>query len=271
MQSNTEIWKQDTMTPKQNNYYGNHFRADREVRQGDIVSPTIFKIIIDAVIRATKEEMKNEDKTTIIFYADDGFIGGFNHTSVQNTLDSFVRNFKSFGLIMNAKKTKAMTLLGSKTIHRLSEEAYHQKITKEGLSCQQKQQLKVKCEFCTEEIQTKSLKQHQLSKRCQEIKRKTPKTQQEVTYFSPTTPSLSKEPETIVLSVDNHSNTICPYSKCLYETHNRERIRRHFRARHPNDIIIIQQEGLLPQCTNCGLFQKNVKTEQHKNTIECQQ
>jgi hypothetical protein len=259
------------MTPKQNNYYGNHFRADREVRQGDIVSPTIFKIIIDAVIRATKEEMKNEDKTTIIFYADDRFIGSFNHTSVKNTLDSFVSNFKSFGLIMNAKKTEAMTLLGSKTIHRLSEEAYHQKITKEGLSCQQKQQLKVKCEFCTEEIQTKSLKQHQLSKRCQEIKRKTPKTQQEVTYFSPTTPSLSKEPETIVLSVDNHSNTICPYSKCLYETHNRERIRRHFRARHPNDIIIIQQEGLLPQCTNCGLFQKNVKTEQHKNTIECQQ
>jgi hypothetical protein len=75
---------------------------------------------------------------------------------------------------MNAKKTKAMTLLGSKTIHRFSEEAYNQKITKEELSCQQTQQLRVKCEFCMEEIQNKSLKQHQLSKRCQEIQRKTP-------------------------------------------------------------------------------------------------
>jgi hypothetical protein len=58
--------------------------------------------------------MRNEEKTTIIFYADNGFIAGFNHIVVQRTLDKFVQNFKSFGLLMNAKKTETMTLASTK-------------------------------------------------------------------------------------------------------------------------------------------------------------
>jgi hypothetical protein len=62
--------------------------------------------------------MRNEtEKTTIVFYAEDGFIGGFNHTIVQRTLDKFVKNFKSFGLLMNVQKTEKMTLAGSKPAH----------------------------------------------------------------------------------------------------------------------------------------------------------
>jgi Reverse transcriptase (RNA-dependent DNA polymerase) len=81
-----QIWEQDTMTLKKI-YFGAHFKAERGVRQGDIVSPTIFNIVMDAVIRASEEEMKEKEKTTIIFYADDGLIGGYNHTIVQETLD----------------------------------------------------------------------------------------------------------------------------------------------------------------------------------------
>jgi hypothetical protein len=40
----------------------------------------------------------------------------------------------------------------------------------------------------------------------------------------------------------------------------------HFRTRHPQDIIIIQQEGLLPQCNNCG---KNAHSGLHSNSKEC--
>jgi hypothetical protein len=47
-------------------------------------------------------------------------------------------------------------------------------------------------------------------------------------------------------------------------------MRKHFRARHPEDIIIIQEEGLLPQCNNCGIFQKNALTERHTSSLECQ-
>jgi Reverse transcriptase (RNA-dependent DNA polymerase) len=63
------------MNPKQNKYFGLHFWSERGVQQGDIVSPTIFNIIIDTVIRATEEEVKSKGKATIVFYPDDGFIG----------------------------------------------------------------------------------------------------------------------------------------------------------------------------------------------------
>jgi hypothetical protein len=57
------------------------------VQQGDAISPTIFNFIIDAVIQASEEAMKNEEKTTIIFYAKYGLIGGSNHVVVQRTLN----------------------------------------------------------------------------------------------------------------------------------------------------------------------------------------
>ena len=48
----------------------------------------------------------------------------------------------------------------------------------------------------------------------------------------------------------------CPDKKCLFVTNNKIKMRKHFRARHWDDIIIIEQEGLLPQCVECGVYQK---------------
>jgi Reverse transcriptase (RNA-dependent DNA polymerase) len=85
------------MPLKQNKCFGTHFCTEQGDRQGDIISPTIFNIIIDTVIRASEENMKakSEEKKTIIFYADDGFIGGYNPIVVQQTLDKFVTKFKN--------------------------------------------------------------------------------------------------------------------------------------------------------------------------------
>jgi hypothetical protein len=60
----------------------------------------------------------------------------------------------------------------------------------------------------------------------------------------------------------------CPVPECLYSTNTRTEMRRHFRARHPDDSIIITEEGKLPQCENCGLFQKIVD-QKHKMSGEC--
>ena len=48
-------------------------------------------------------------------------------------------------------------------------------------------------------------------------------------------------------------------------------MRKHFRWRHLEDIIMIEEEGLLPQCVECGFFQKNVNTPEHLNSEECKQ
>jgi hypothetical protein len=233
---------------------------------------TILTIIIDAVIRASTEQLTPSDKTTIIFYADGGFIGGHKATTVQRTLNAFVKNFKTFGLLMNAEKTKSMTMFGSKPVHRISNDAYNRRITREGKTCQEKQQTMVTCEYCEENVQKKSITQHNLSKKCRNIQRKLPNNQQEVRmYCTLTTPTLLVTPYTITISMDNDTNVPCPHEDCPYYTNKRDCMRRHYRARHPNNIITIAEECLLPQCNNCGLFQGNTHTKQQMDSNECKQ
>jgi hypothetical protein len=62
--------------------------------------------------------------------------------------------------------------------------------------------------------------------------------------------------EIFVLSMDQQTQTICPHTDCPFTTTQRNKMQKHFRTRHPEDIIIIQEEGLLPKCPNCGIFQK---------------
>jgi F0F1-type ATP synthase gamma subunit len=138
---------------------------------------------------ANKNENKKRGKTTIIFYADNGFIGAYNPKVLQQTLDEFVTNLKQFGLQMSIGKSKTITLLGSKPVHQISSDAYSWQITKVGMTCEEKQQVPTRCEFCNEQIQKKSLKQHHHSKNCQNIQKKL-SNQQEPVYCTPTTPIL---------------------------------------------------------------------------------
>ena len=46
-------------------------------------------------------------------------------------------------------------------------------------------------------------------------------------------------------------------------------MREHFRDRHPDDTIVVQQEGLYPRCVRCNMFVQNVGTA-HQATKTCQ-
>ena len=87
--------------------------------QGDPVSPTIFNILVDAVVRAAlldvyePQEAKHGfgwavGKHKICFYAYDGRIAGLNPIWVQTALTAMVRMFEMVGLHTNPSKTKAM-------------------------------------------------------------------------------------------------------------------------------------------------------------------
>ena len=44
-------WKRLTMVARAGGYYGTAFRGERGVTQGYSLSPTIFNVVVDAVVR----------------------------------------------------------------------------------------------------------------------------------------------------------------------------------------------------------------------------
>ena len=46
-----EYWDKSTMVARAGGYYGTGFKGERGVTQGDPLSPTIFNVVVDAVVR----------------------------------------------------------------------------------------------------------------------------------------------------------------------------------------------------------------------------
>ena len=47
----TVYWERTTMVARAGSYYGKGFKGERGVMQGDPLSPTIFNVVVDAVVR----------------------------------------------------------------------------------------------------------------------------------------------------------------------------------------------------------------------------
>jgi hypothetical protein len=85
------VWDLDTIVPKQASFFSTPFRATRGVRQGDILSATIFNIVSDAVIRWVYETAHGNTvgrpPVDSKFYADDGSVSGEEPAEVQQYVD----------------------------------------------------------------------------------------------------------------------------------------------------------------------------------------
>ena len=92
------IWQGDTMVPRQAGYFGKPFEARRGVRVGDTMSPTIFNIMVDAVIRHWRHEHQPDDiEELVLFFADDGMMTGTSQERVQASLDIITRDSHLWG------------------------------------------------------------------------------------------------------------------------------------------------------------------------------
>ena len=270
------IWEDDVLIPKQQMYYGKPFTTQRGVKQGDIVSPTLFNIIIDAVVRHTLYQIYgdgiNIDNTMIQFYADDGIILGENYELIQQILDRLRENFLLFGLEMNLEKTEMMIIKARQKYRKMTQESYDRKITGVGESYNDKQQMMVSCHWCDKLVQRRSLKTHLLSAACTKIKKKKLLEGNIIQQHSDIENLEEEEThETKTYQFDMPLKTICrcPCESCKFQCNTRNKMRRHFRSRHLEDIIIINEEGLLPQCVQCGIFQSNVNSEKHLQSEDC--
>ena len=73
------------MVARAGQYYGKGFKGEQGVTQGDPLSPTIFNVVVDAVVRhwlllATQEAERRGERgrerrhQAALFYADDGMV-----------------------------------------------------------------------------------------------------------------------------------------------------------------------------------------------------
>ena len=103
------------------------------VKQGDILSPLLFNLYLNAIINSALENHKNigakimynikallmnnkcklDSRTTVqhLLYADDMVIIGTNYEELNCLMNTIEKNLKIFGLKINIDKTKRMTIL----------------------------------------------------------------------------------------------------------------------------------------------------------------
>ena len=112
----TNYWRRLTMVAKAGGYYGTDFGGERGVTQGDPLSPTIFNVVVDAVVRhwvnGIVEEAKARGETgqegrqqAALFYADDGMVISSDPAWLQGAFTTLLGLFDRVGLLTNVRKT----------------------------------------------------------------------------------------------------------------------------------------------------------------------
>ena len=107
------------MVSRAGGYYGEVFKGARGVTQGDPLSPTIFNVVVDAVVRhwidrivneaEEKGETKREERHQLeVFNANDGMVVSSDPAWLQGAFSALVAIFDRVGLRTNVGKTFSM-------------------------------------------------------------------------------------------------------------------------------------------------------------------
>ena len=152
------VWDSQKFLLRQQGFYSEEIDVERGCTQGDIDSPTIFNLLVDAVIRATKKD-KEYGGTRLCFYADDGLLEDANPETLQTDLDLVTRLFGKCGLETNEVKTKLMVVGGTHLPTARSQDTYNQMMggKKRGPNWLKE---KTECPVCGKVMQNASLKRH---------------------------------------------------------------------------------------------------------------
>jgi Reverse transcriptase (RNA-dependent DNA polymerase) len=255
----SNFWQQLWVAPKQAGFYGPSIKSDRGVTQGDPLSPILFNLIIDAIIRETKRVTTHLDGF-IIFYADDGLIASNSLENIQYYLNVINTLLSYVGLNINAEKTKI--LVGHPIIynHRISSPVFNRRFGGDEPSYSEFQQQLVECELCHQQLQRVSLPRHLLFVHNE---------YQRPTRRANVLPNFEQTAQTYHISMDDTHAVDCPVPTCPANYTTKTSMKTHFQFRHWNHKVIIMEEGELPQCTSCFAYGATVNSNRHKNSQTC--
>jgi hypothetical protein len=115
------FWDQQMVVARQSGYLGDPFAADRGLTQGDVISPTLFNLVCNAVVRYWLSLVSDtgEDANTGgvglkvvkragLSYADNGAISSRDGEWLQRALDVLAELFGRLNLKTNTDKTEVM-------------------------------------------------------------------------------------------------------------------------------------------------------------------
>jgi hypothetical protein len=264
----TNFWNSLQVVARQQGYHGEPIRTERGTTQGDIISPTIFNVVIDAIVHEWHHRLEAEglsNTVQAIFYADDGHLYSNDANALQRATNIMTELFETIGLKTNPDKTKSMVCAPKPSITRICSPAYKRRMIDQNeptYSARKRQ--RVECDICNATIQAKSsLTRH---KRLKHGIDATITTQQN------TPPHLAMlTGNTYEVSMPTYKDpTPCPIPGCGVTIQNRYKMREHFLYRHYHDTIIISEEGLLPRCDKCGLFcSESALATTHRDSAAC--
>jgi len=159
------FWDRHVVIPRQQQFYGTPFPADRSLATGDIPAPVIFNIITDAVLRQWYTDIAIAGLTTRAkFYADDGALRDTDPTHLQTALATMEDLFQRVGLHINGRKTKALTITPTISTTTISTVAYKRRMEGEGDTYRDCKRCCIQCPLCDVVIQARSLPTHYRAK-----------------------------------------------------------------------------------------------------------
>ncbi|VVC27148.1 Endonuclease/exonuclease/phosphatase,Reverse transcriptase domain [Cinara cedri] len=95
---------------KVNNEISSSFIINSGLKQGDAMSPVLFNMALESVIRKVPrtETLNLEEGNILLAYADDIVVIGNLREGIQNTVEELIKIGKDIGLTINSGKTKYM-------------------------------------------------------------------------------------------------------------------------------------------------------------------
>jgi hypothetical protein len=274
------FWSKHLYVPRQSGYYGRHFKGERGTTQGDVISGTLFNILIDAITRHWYHEVSlietvgiARTDTHLMWYVDDSKLSGHDPLVIQQALNLLVDLLARTGMQVNTGKTKTMIITGAKITARQSTPAYKRRMTGEGETHREKKRTRVTCPMCEVTMQEKYLPDHlryiHSGRRGDAAQNDEQEEEKEGEADEADIEEEEEEQEevTYTMSMEHRDGTgACP--KCSTLIKERYGMRRHFMHRHLNDKIIIEEEGELPRCPSCGMFGRINGTHQRSRTCK---
>ena len=151
--------QRSSMVARAEGYYGEAFKGARGVTQVDPLSPTIFNVVVDAVVCHCVTLVMTEAKKrgergnkgrhqAALFYTDYGMVASSDPFCLQWAFDTLVSMFERVGLRNNAEKTVSMVCRPCQAAGTQSEAAYERRMTGEGPTYRERHKGRVQCGDC---------------------------------------------------------------------------------------------------------------------------